>query len=199
MESEASQQPSKYLSDYAEKLLDRQADASYVSMWEDLLKREKQASLLVQEGSLLIFRIGDEWLGLSTKFVESIIEKRLVHTVPSTRIDILRGVINVRGQLRLCVNLHSLLEITSEQISVQGAAKKHSRMMVIRRGGEVWVFGVDEVYGAINCDFHDLENVPVNVSKSTTNYLKGIWKWQNQSIGVLDEELLFESLRRFVF
>jgi len=40
-----------------------------------------------------------------------------------------------------------------------------------------------------------MENVPVNVSKSAGNYLKGVFTWKGKKIGFLDEDLLCYSLK----
>ncbi len=191
-------------SEYAEKLLNREPDSSYVSMWEDLLRRIKNAPPEHPEGSVILFRLGMEWLGLSTKLVEQVLDVRSVHTVPSCRSKIFLGVINVGGQLRLCVALHKLLDIPSTadhklpEVHVKGLARRYRRMVAIRRGVEVWVFPVDEIYGVVNCNFNALDNIPVTVSKSTANYLHGLLSWKEQGVGVIDGELLFESLRRLV-
>ena len=42
----------------------------------------------------------------------------------------------------------------------------------------------------------EIENVPVTVTKSSANYLKGIVHWKGKSVAYLDEELLFYSLKR---
>lgn len=203
-EERAALADSNYEKDYAERLLNRQADKSYVSMWQELLKRIKTPPSQTLESSLLLFRLGVEWLGIPTKMVEEVIDLRTIHTVPSTRSKIFLGVVNVRGQLRLCVALHRLLDIQSTaeekvpEIHIKGLARRYRRMLAIRRGVEVWVFPVDEIYGVVTCDFDNLDNIPVTVAKSTSNYLLGIFAWKDHSIGILDGELLFESLRRLV-
>lgn len=190
--------------DYAGRLLNREPDKSYVSMWEELLRRIKSAPLQHPEGSVLIFRLGMEWLGLSTKLVAEVLDLRPVHTVPSTRSKIFLGVVNVGGQLRLCVALHKLLDIPSNvderlpEVHVKGLARQYRRMLAIRRGIEVWVFPVDEIYGVVNCNFNTLDNIPVTLAKSTANYLHGLYNWKDHGVGIIDGELLFESLRRLI-
>ncbi len=106
----------------------------------------------------------------------------------------MQGVVNINGQLRLYVSMVHLLEIGSDQ-SLFEAGQKRS-MMVVEREAEVWAFAVTEVCGIHYCDLRELHNVPVNVAKSTANYLKGVFYWNDHSIGLLDDELLFFSLRK---
>lgn len=191
-------------SGYAERLLDREPENSYITMWEDLLRKAKAAEEDTQDSSLLLFRFGMEWLGISTKMVEEVLEIRPVHTVPSTRSPIFLGVVNARGQLRLCIALHKLLEISStiesslRERDPYKSKRQYRRFVSIRRGGEIWVFPVDEIHGIVSFDSSSLVNIPITVAKSTANYIKGMLHWQERSIGVLDEELLFESLRRII-
>lgn len=194
--------PLDQTSNYAEQLLNREPENSYMTMWEDLLRKTKASQEETQESSLLLFRFGVEWLGISTKMVEEVLELRPVHSVPSTKSNIFLGVVNARGQLRLCVALHKLLEITSNiDVSFKEryyVERKYRRLVTIRRGGEIWVFPVDEIHGIISFDSSMLVNIPITVSKSTANYIKGLLHWQDRSVGVLDDELLFESLRRLI-
>jgi hypothetical protein len=39
-------------------------------------------------------------------------------------------------------------------------------------------------------------NVPVTVSKSTANYMKGVITWRDFQVNLLDEGLLLYSLKR---
>lgn len=201
-EQDASGKIPEKQSDYAERLLGRVPEDSYIRMWAELLQREKSTATTQGETSVLVFRIGSEWIGLSSKVLQEVLDMRPIHTVPSTYNESFLGVVNVRGQLRLCVALKTLLEISSPeqpQDHQRGSyGKKYRRMVVVRREAEVWVFPVDEVYGVVSCDIEQLENIPVTVLKSTANYLKGVWFWQEKRVAILEDELLFESLRRLI-
>ena len=95
----------------------------------------------------LIFRLGDEWLALRTA------GRRRGHR-PSARppdpapdrTTILVGLVNLRGQLQLCVSLHGLLGVDSAGRR-RGPAGEPPRLVVIREAAETWVFAADEVLG----------------------------------------------------
>ena len=69
-------------------------------------------------------------------------------------------------------------------------------MVAIAKEGELWVFPVDGIEGIYNADLSLIENVPVNIKKSTVNYIKGILKMEGKAVGLLDDDLLFPSLKR---
>jgi chemotaxis-related protein WspD len=82
---------------------------------EDSL-REQTAHVALRERaidrgtkSIVIFRIGVEWLGLPTDVFQEVAEECTVHTLPHRRGGMVAGLVNVRGELLLCVALETLL------------------------------------------------------------------------------------------
>lgn len=179
---------------WADKLLRRTAPEDYIKEWEQYISADKEAELPSTLVPVVIFRIGDEYLALPTIAIGQITEMKPVHRIPHQRGRILKGLVNINGQLRLFVSLPNLLELGDVFKGVD-AHESHSLLM-IEQEGEVWVFAVTEVCGLHHCDLARLNNVPVTVAKSTANYLKGVFSWTDRSVGMLDEGLLFFSLRR---
>ncbi|MCB1111855.1 MAG: chemotaxis protein CheW [Chlamydiales bacterium] len=184
----------------AKDLLLRQPVSDYKQEWTDELAAIHEENEPKKIVSLLVFRLCNEWLGITTTIFSEIFELRPIHTIPHRTNQILRGTVNFRGRLRLCVALHSLLEV--EEVAVnekyQESQLGDARMVAIHQDDEEWIFAVDEVLGIVTCDLHDIENVPVTVSKSKANFLKGIIAYNDISIGYLEEELIFYSLRRAI-
>ena len=125
-------------------------------------------------------------------------EERPIHRIPHKLNPSLKGLINLKGQLRLCVNLHHLLEVERETSKNEEDVLTYNRLLSIQKDGQVWTFPVDEVYGIYRVEVGEIENVPVTVSKSTANFLRGVVPWKGKTISYLDEELLFSSLERSV-
>jgi chemotaxis-related protein WspD len=179
----------------ANKLLERSPEESYIQEWTYLLSQETMPTREeLHEKAVVIFQLFDEWLALSPLFFSEVTESRSIHSLPHRKNPILMGVVNLRGQLKLCVSLHKLLEINEQKITSQ----PFKRLIAIEKEGEHWVFPVHDVFGIYHCNLEQLENVPVTIAKSTANYLKGVIPWRNKSVGYLDEELLFYSLKRSV-
>ena len=181
----------------ADKLLSREAPPEYIREWTKIIREGKKTFLETREHSILLFRLRNEWFGLSTSVFNQICEKKTIHTIPHSSSDILVGLVNIGGQMRLCVDLVKLFDIEEKAVKQSSHSPVvYDRMIVIEKDEELWVFPVDEAYGIFQFDMGALENVPVNVSKSSSNYLRGVLTWKGKSVGFLDEELLFYSLKR---
>jgi chemotaxis signal transduction protein len=159
-----------------------------------MLSRPKEVAVPDHMQAIVIFRIGEEYLAVSTAVVGQVTEMKPIHHVPHQRNKIIRGCVNINGQLRLFVSMTNLLEIGSDKEMLSSVDK--CSMMVIENESDVWAFAVAEVCGIHHCDMRQLKNVPVNVAKSTANYIKGVLLWNSQNYGYLDDELLFFSLRK---
>lgn len=178
------------------KLLDRVPPDDYKKEWAQLLDKEKGLTEANVEASMIIFKLGKEWLALATSALAEVCEPRAIHHLPHRTGKILKGVVNIRGRLCICVSMHDFLEIyqkSDEDLAIDASKK---RMIVARHGEEIWVFTVDEVLGIQNFEQNKLKNVPITVTKSTANFLRGMLEWETKNVGFLDEELLFQSLRR---
>ncbi len=57
---------------------------------------------------MLVFRLGDEWLALPVGVLVEVTRPRPPHRVPH-RGGLLAGVVNIRGELHLCVRFDLLL------------------------------------------------------------------------------------------
>jgi chemotaxis-related protein WspD len=183
-----------------DELLHRDAPSGYIEEWTKFLINHKNISFSEIQSSVLSFRLADEWLAIPTKVFKLVSGLRSIHKIPHRNNTILRGIVNMRGQIRLCVSLQQLLEIplSSAESRINPSSVIYIRMLAIEKEGSEWVFEVDEVYGIHIIEDQQLENVPVTVMKSTANYLSGVFEWEGKTVGLLDEELLFYSLKRSI-
>lgn len=179
-------------------LLDRPADEEYISNWSEQLK-SKKARRNENEVSVVVFRIGCEWLALNARLFHEVVEMRVVHHVPHSKTAVLRGLINIRGELQLCVSLGQLLGLEK-----RGRANNNKltgtteRMVVISNGDDRYVFPVSEVKGIHRFVSSDLNIVPTTAMQSMSNYLCGVINLDDMHVGYLDEGLIFPALRRIL-
>lgn len=173
----------------AKRLLERTPSDDYLDEWTTLLQNEKKIEEPKKENSVVIFRLFHEWLAFPTLLFTELAQLRKIHSVPHSNDKILLGLVNLRGQLKLTIALHHLLQIDA-------TANDFTRMLSIRKNGEQWIFPVSEVYGIYRYDVNQLQNVPITITKSTANFLKGLIPWAENNVGLIDDELLFSSLRR---
>ncbi|HYF51608.1 MAG TPA: chemotaxis protein CheW [Planctomycetota bacterium] len=172
-------------------LLDRFMAADYRAELTTLLAREKET---IAKGSVALFgfRIHTEWLALPTSVFIEMTEPKTIRRVPYRSNPNFKGMVNIRGELQLCVSLHRLLGLD------EPANTPTRRLAVVEKDRQRWVFPVDEVLGLIRCETKDLEKPPVTVAKAASPHVKSVLKWQEREVGVLDDELVCYQLGRSV-
>ena len=139
--------------------------------------------------SVLIFRLGSEWLAFRTSTVAEVTTPRPIHRVPHRTNEVLRGLVTLQGQAQLCVSLHGLLGVT--------ASGAPSRLVVLRDciRSETWVYPADEVLGVHDVPRSDWRGVRSTLVNPTVGFSQAILSWQDRSVGVLDEQRVFAALR----
>ncbi len=166
-----------------------------MSDWTGFLAREKEEHA-EGKASAVIFRLGAEWLALRTKRFKEISPIRAIHRLPHRNSSVLLGMVNVRGEIMLCVSLKSVLGIEDETGGALESSRVYKRMAVVEKERDQWVVPVDEIHGIQRFEDSALGKVPVTVAKSAVKFTCGMLSWQEKSVGLLDDELLFYSLKR---
>jgi chemotaxis-related protein WspD len=179
-------------------LLEREPPADYLREWTQALTEEKDEDKTADTLSVLIFRLGREWLALPTHVCQEVAEMRPIHTLPHRSGLVLLGLVNIRGVIRLCVSLSELLGLEPADDSSRTANNNQQCLVVIARGSDHWVILVNELYGIQRLPLSAVRNAPVTVAKATPRLTKGVIDWQDKGVGYLDDELLFLALRKEV-
>lgn len=188
-------EPGQNISNYLQVLLNRKPAEEYLNQWANVLKKQQRTESLSTECSVVLFSLGKEWLALPAQYFKEVTQLKSIHVIPHRSNKFLLGAINLEGELRLAISLHALLGIDTNGQIDQGPYS-YKRMIAIEKEGEVWVFPVDDITGIYRCNLAELENVPVTLTKSTANYLKGVVRTGNKNVGLLDSDLLFYGLKR---
>lgn len=182
----------------ARTFFDREAPEGYLEAWSQVLE-EPEVVVDPDATSVLVFRVGREWMALPTVTLVEITTLRPLHRVPHRAAGPLEGLVNIRGQLQLCVSLHALLGLEERPPLVQPGADVPSaaRLLVVERAdaaGGRWVFGVDEVAGVQPVVRSTMRAVPSTVSQSNTRLCQALFDWQDRTVGLLDESRLLDGL-----
>jgi chemotaxis-related protein WspD len=203
------------LAEAARGFFDRPAPAGYLDAWRAILE-EPEEPLAADATSLLVFRLDKEWLALPATLLVEVTPIRPIHTVPHRGGTPLAGLVNIRGELRLCLSLHAILGLAgrpqapSREAAAAGTASSTAgleadavpRLLVLERPGqraaERWVVGVDEVAGVQRVPRATLRPVPATVSQATARCSASLFAWRGRDVAVLDAERLFEALRQTV-
>ncbi len=93
-----------------QQLFERQPPTDYVDE-QTVLLSEETASETAGSEAMIVFRIEEEWLALDVDVVVEVAEPRPVHRVPHRTDRLLMGIVNIRGELQLCISLRELLGI----------------------------------------------------------------------------------------
>jgi chemotaxis-related protein WspD len=177
-------------------LLDTDLPADHLERWTTHIAQAKVLAE-IDTHSVVVFRIGDEWLALPTALFNEIAGIGEIHTVPHRRNGAVLGLTNIRGELLVCVSLQQMLGL--QPAGERKRDKQHAaagRFLVIQHEGSRVVCPVDAVHGVRR--FHAREQVPVpsTLAKATATYTQALLPWQQKSVGLLDAQLLFYSINR---
>lgn len=145
----------------------------------------------VARQSVLIFRIGSEWLALPTTSITEVVAENVIHSLPHQRNAAVLGLTNVRGMLVLCISLERLLHT-----QVATAQRNASRFLVVTHDMQKVVFPVDEIDGVERFDRSDWLTPPSTLAQSSVTYTHAILPWRDRKVGLLDTDLLFYTLKR---
>ncbi len=180
----------------ARDLLDGELPAGYLSHWTGEVAREQQLAEL-DTHSVVVFRIGAEWLALPAALLQEIVSLRTIHSLPHRRSGVVLGVANIRGELLVCFSLQELLGLEQVANSVPGKQRMvAARLLVIQHEGNHVACPVDEVLGLARFRPDELAPVPATIARSTATYTRSILHWQQRSVGLLDEQLLLHTVNR---
>ena len=140
--------------------------------------------------SLLLFRLGEEWLALATACLAEIAPLQPVHSLPHQRSRVLQGVANVRGALVPCLSLADLLGV--ERLSEQPrSGRAMPRMLILAASGGPVVMAVDEIDG-----IHRLDAALQEASEDAAPFTAAVLQWRGRSVRVLDDHHLLSAVQR---
>ena len=175
------------------RFLDAPSPPGYLDEWADRLAPVEDGSADGGDG-VLVFRLADEWLALPVGVLVEVTHPRTPHRVPH-RGGLLAGLVNVRGELHLCVRLDQLLGIAP---ATDATPKGTPRLVVIHRGAERWVFPADDVDQVRRVSPHDLAPAPPTLARAAVSITRGVFRQGGRAVGLLDDDRLFQTLRERV-
>jgi len=186
------------LAEAARTFFDREPPEGYLEEWSRILE-EPEVAADPDALSVLIFRLGHEWFALPTTSLVEITTLRPLHRVPHRTGGVLEGLVNIRGQLQLCMSLQALLGLEGRPVVAQDAVEGPSaaRLLVVDQGdatGGRWVCGVDEVGGVQRVVRSAMRAVPSTVSQANTRFCQALFEWQERTVGLLDDGRVFAGL-----
>jgi chemotaxis-related protein WspD len=177
-------------------LLERPAPAEYLSAWTSHFIQPKRAEDR-ETRSVVIFRVASEWFALPTSVVMEVANVLPIHSLPHRQSGVVLGLASVRGQLLVCVSLGQIVGVEpAVQAPLGKGGTAYQRLLVIRREDTRVVCPVDEVHGIHRFATRELRDVPTTVARAPVTYSTSVLSWRDHQVGILDEQLLFYTLKR---
>jgi chemotaxis-related protein WspD len=187
----------------ARDFFNRQAPPQYLEEWvQRLAQPEERVEQDLQ--SLLLFRLHDEYLAVQTRTLVEVTLPQQIHTIPHRTNDVVLGLVNIRGQLRICVSAHGLLGVASPAANEPTGRSEapravqletsQQRMLILHERSEQWVFPVEAVLGVHRLPVTGFRPVPATFGKAGAFSQAG-FTWERHTVGYLDEARFISALR----
>lgn len=144
--------------------------------------------------SLLIFRLGEQWLAIATRCLAEVMPVSPIHVLPHRNNRGLLGVTNVRGTLVACLSLAELLGLDTQQDARRGERRVIPRMLILESDSGPLVTPVDEVSGIQRIPVARISSAKHDDKRAISRFTAGVLQWQEQSITLLDDEQLLQTM-----
>jgi chemotaxis-related protein WspD len=145
--------------------------------------------------SVLVFKLGKEWLGLEAQTLVEVSENRSARRIAHRAGGLIEGLVSIRGEMQLCLSLLGVLSIDA-RAPLSG---ERPRLVLVRDEASLWVFRVSHVRGVIGFSPAQLSAPAASIGSSITQHVEGILRVDDLTVSVLNRVALFEAFKRAVF
>lgn len=181
--------------DAARRNLQRPVGGEYRREWAAHF-RQAETGTGLEDASMLVFRVGREWLSLPTKIFLSVAPQARPHVLPHRSGRGLLGLVNVGGTLYPCMSLATLLGI-DERDSVAGAGRHvFARLLVLQWEDQAFALPVADLHGIVRYASAAMKTPAATINKGLTRYLSGVIDYRDMHVGCLDAALIGYQLAR---
>ena len=145
--------------------------------------------------SAIVFRLGAEWLSLPVSMINEITMLRSIYDIPHNSNNKIRGMVNIRGELIICMSLGNLLGVEKPDEDLIEEERSINRLIMIRDNKGYIVFPVSEICGIMHYNQKTISPPPDTVKKSRLDFVTGITDFNDKSIGCIDHEKLITCIQ----
>lgn len=175
-------------------VFEKTSPSGYLSQWRKEISQLTKADNSIKN-SILVFRVGLEWLSFPTNILSEVANAKPVHRIPRNMNRYITGIVNINGEVNICYSLRELLGLSdSSDNNTDNANRKPKRLLVIEIESNNYVFLVDEVRGIIWHGDSDIVPVPSTLSCEDALLLRGSVKQQDKQIVIFDVNKLKDRL-----
>lgn len=137
------------------------------------------ATEITTEIQLVVFQLAGETYGVDINNVQEIIRMQNITGIPRT-LSFIEGVINLRGRVIPVIDLHKRFGLPRIDTT------QNTRIMVVELGHTTVGMIVDSVSEVLRLPVDKIEPPPPMISGIDVAYLKGVGKWNDRLIILLD-------------
>lgn len=179
----------------AQRNLQRPVDAGYREQWAGHF-RQPAARREESDQSVLVFRIGREWLALPAAAIGSVAPLAPCHRLPHRARAGLLGIVNVAGKLTPMMSLGALLGIDDQQSLAASGRHIFARLMVMQWEGQSFALPVADLHGIARFAQAGLAAPAATINKGLDRFLTSVLALGEMRVGVLDAALVGHQLTR---
>lgn len=146
--------------------------------------------------SVLVFKLGREWLGLSCERVIEVAPARPPRRIAHRGDGRLEGLVAVRGALHLCVALIEVLQLGSRA----ELAGERSRLVLLESPNAAPIaFRANEVTGLRRIASDTIQEVPATLPNAIARCLSGVATFELGRMALLDDTALLGALEEALY
>ncbi len=177
-------------SDAARTLFDRASEPEPAGEWQRTAAGQDSVT------PALVFRLGQQWLGLPPLLVAEVAARQPIRRLAHRTTGRLEGIVNVRGELHLCVALGELLGL-----GARGEANATARMVLVRDSDtKVLAFRCEEVLGLQHFAKGSIEPPPDTLPEPLRECVEGLFPVKDgQHLAMLKGDAVVDLLEQALF
>jgi chemotaxis-related protein WspD len=176
----------------ARSLLDKPMTVEHSSFWTRHHSQPLQPAESATR-SVTVFRVGSERFAIGTLLCVEVAGLRPIHGLPHRIGGAVLGLANIHGELVVCVSLPALLSLNPASQAPNTSAGK---LLVTRWHDGPIAFPVDEVARVEKFAAQHFKPLPATVSHAKVRCTSAVLSDGTHTVGVLDDELLGQAIRR---
>jgi purine-binding chemotaxis protein CheW len=142
--------------------------------------------VIEEERQYLVFVLDNTLYGVDISFVQTTIKPQPIYLVPGT-VEFIKGLINLRGSVVPVVDLRTRFGLNQKELD------KKTRFIVVEVGNIMASLVVDAVQGVQTIKESLIEQPSTIVMDTNTKFLKGVARFNNQLILMLNLDLTIHS------
>ena len=176
-------------SDAARTLFDRTSDVEPAEEFREAIAGQDSLQ------ATLVFRLGQQWLGLPPMLVAEVAARQPIRRLAHRTTGRLEGVVNVRGELHLCVSLGELLGL-----GARGDTSTTARMVLVKDSdAQVLAFRCEEVLGLQHFPKASMEAAPDTLPEPLRECVEGLFPMESGHMAMLSGEAVVNLLEQALF